>query len=60
MADAKTDREVEAASILKQWDALPEKERAPTAMRDLLARTQADFISAATELERLQALHPDD
>lgn len=61
------EREAEVAAALDAWDALPSGERAPVAFRDLLARTQADFVSAAlgleaanAEIERLYLAYPDE
>jgi hypothetical protein len=60
---ALAEREAEIAAAL----ASPEGQSAPAAIRDLLARTQADFVSAAlglvaanAEVERLTALVPDE
>ena len=60
-------REAEVAAALDAWDALPAGERAPVAFRDLLARVQADFVSAAlgliaanAEIERLYLAYPDE
>jgi hypothetical protein len=65
VADPIAEREAEVAAALDAWDALPSGERAPVAFRDLLARTQADFVSAGrgleaanAEIERLYTLMP--
>ena len=61
------EREAEVAAALEAWSALPPEQRAPVEFRDLTARVQADFVSAAlgleaanAELERLYALYPDE
>ena len=65
MADPIAEREAEVTGALAAWDALPAGQRAPVAFRDLLARTQADYVSAGRglewangEIERLYLAHP--
>lgn len=67
MSDPVAEREAEVMAALEAWDALPVGQRAPLSFRDLLARNQADYVSAArgleaanAECERLYALYPDE
>jgi hypothetical protein len=67
MSDPIAKREAEVSAALAAWDALPADQRAPVAFRDLLARCQADFVSAGrglehanAEIERLYTAHPDE
>lgn len=65
MDDPIADREAQVMAALDAWDGLPAGQRAPKAFRDLLARCQADFVSAGrgleaanAELERLYDAYP--